>query len=263
MLEHTFVHLPGVGPVTERSLWTQGILTWHHALDETTAPPRFSLSRWDLCRRMIAQSVRSLEVGDHRHFAESLPCSEHWRAYPEFRYRTAFLDIETTGLGASDQVTVVGLYDGVRTSTFVADDNLDQLPEALAQYCLLVTYNGACFDLPFLLRRFPGLTLDQLHIDLRYPLRRMGLSGGLKHIERRVGLQRAPEVAGLDGWDAVRLWREYQTGSEEALHTLIRYNTADIENLEDLMQLAYEGMRRLVGLPSGLSQSEEAWQHER
>jgi uncharacterized protein YprB with RNaseH-like and TPR domain len=249
MLEHTFIHLPGVGEVTERSLWEQGILTWHVALDRPRPPARFSGGRWELCRRMLGECIRCLETGDHRHFAACLPGSQHWRTYREFRRRTAFLDIETTGLGALDQVTVVGLYDGVRTTTFVAGDNLDELPEALAQYCLLVTYNGATFDLPFLLRRFPGLDLDHLHVDLRYPLRRLGLRGGLKHIEQRVGLRRDPEVAGLDGWDAVRLWREYQAGSETALATLIKYNTADIENLEHLMELAYRGMRRAAGLP--------------
>ncbi len=249
MLEHTFIHLPRVGAIRERALWGQGILTWQDALGAPGSPGGFSPRRWESCLRIVEQSVRCLEAGDHRHFAGCLRHADHWRAYPEFRRRTAFLDIETTGLGASDEVTVVGLYDGVRTSTFVAGDNLDQLAEALAQYSLLVTYNGATFDLPFLLRRFPGLALDQLHVDLRYPLRRLGLSGGLKRVEGLVGLKRDPEVAGLDGWDAVRLWREYQAGSDKSLATLIKYNTADIENLEHLMLIAYEGMRREAGLP--------------
>ncbi len=263
MLEHTFIHLPGVGSVTERSLWAQGILTWADALDEDRPPGGFSQTRWDLCRRTLDESSRCLASRDHCHFARCLPAREHWRAYSHFRPHAAYLDIETTGLGHYHEVTVVGLYDGVRTATFIAGDNLDQLPEALTECSLLITYNGATFDLPFLRRRFPGLVFDQLHVDLRYPLHRLGLRGGLKSIERRVGLERAPEVAGLDGWDAVRLWREYQAGNEASLETLIKYNTADIENLEHLMRLVYEGLRREAGLPTHRADAEEGAQHGR
>ena len=119
--------------------------------------------------------------------------------------------------------------------------------EHIDQFDDLRTHNKALQSLD-LVDRIP-LALDQLHVDLRYPLRRLGLSGGLKHVEGLVGLKRDPEVAGLDGWDAVRLWREYQAGSDKSLATLIKYNTADIENLEHLMLIAYEGMRREAGLP--------------
>jgi len=263
MLEHTFLHIPGVGFTTERSLWHQGILTWTDALGEDGPPAGFSQGRWDLCRRALEESSRCLAARDHFHFAGCLPAREQWRAYSHFHPRTAYLDIETTGLGHYHEVTVVGLYDGVRTATFLAGDNLDQLPEALEEYSLLVTFNGASFDLPFLERRFPGLVFDQLHVDLRYPLRRLGLSGGLKSIERRVGLEREPEVAGLDGWDAVRLWHEYQAGNEASLETLIKYNTADIENLEHLMQLVYVRLRRQTGLPTDTPDTGEGGQHGR
>ncbi len=82
-----------------------------------------------------------------------------------------------------------------------------------------------------------------------YPLRSLGLSGGLKAVEQRVGLQRAPDVAGLDGWDAVRLWRRWESGSRESLDLLVRYNTADIVNLEHLMKLTYRSMRETLKLP--------------
>jgi hypothetical protein len=34
----------------------------------------------------------------HIYFANNLQKKEHWRAYREFREKTIFLDIETTGL---------------------------------------------------------------------------------------------------------------------------------------------------------------------
>ncbi|MEA3400831.1 MAG: ribonuclease H-like domain-containing protein [Armatimonadota bacterium] len=249
MLEHTFLHLPGVGEKTERSLWEQGIVTWADAIDSGACPTGFSSGRWGQTCRLLEQSLRSLQRGDHRHFAEALASAEHWRAWRDFRRGAAYLDIETTGCSSHDQVTVVGLYDGVRTCSFISGDNLDQLPEVISQYSMLVTFNGSSFDVPFLRRRFPGLQFDHLHVDLMHVLRRLGLRGGLKAIERRVGIARHSDIAHLDGWDAVRLWREWCRGSDESLELLVRYNTADIENLERLAGLAYRQLRSSLRLP--------------
>jgi len=249
MLEQTFVHLPAIGETTERCLWEGGVMTWADALGSTGPPRGFSVPRWEFTQRLLEGSVRALACQNHMHFSVGLKNKDHWRAWPEFQTRAAFLDIETTGLTSADIVTVVGLYDGTRTTTFIAGENLDELPEALDQYGMLVTYNGASFDLPFLARCIPGLRFPQLHVDLMHPLRRLGLRGGLKAIEQRVGLKRAPDVAGIDGWDAVRLWHEWEAGSESSLELLVRYNTADIENLEHLMKLTYSGMRETLRLP--------------
>jgi uncharacterized protein YprB with RNaseH-like and TPR domain len=238
MLTRSFVHIPGVGQVTERRLWQAGIRSWPQALALPAPPPGFSVARWKLITDTLRESARNLSVGEHRYFARLLHAREHWRAFPDFRGRVGYLDIETDGMSASSRVTVVGIYDGRRTRTYVAGDNLDQLPEDLSQYALLVTYNGAAFDLPFLRRRF-GEIFDQLHVDLRFCLGRVGYQGGLKEIERRLGVSREDAVQGLDGEDAVWLWREYQRGSQEALELLVAYNRADVENLEKLMEFAY------------------------
>jgi len=66
----------------------------------------------------------------------------------------------------------------------------------------------------------------------------VGLKGGLKGVERAVGIARPGDLAQLDGWDAVRLWREHLGGSPESLRTLVRYNTEDILNLEPLLDIA-------------------------
>lgn len=52
----------------------------------------------------------------------------------------------------------------------------------------MITFNGGPFDLPFIRRQFPGIKLPPAHIDLRFFLRQLGLRGGLKAIERRLGL---------------------------------------------------------------------------
>ncbi len=66
----------------------------------------------------------------------------------------------------------------------------------------------------------------------------MGLRGGLKLVERRLGLDRG-DVAGLDGWDAVRLWQRYEFYDDlRALRTLLDYNAADVTGLEYLAEYA-------------------------
>lgn len=238
MLEETFVHLPAVGPRTEARLWQAGIADWATALASGSAPG-IGRARWAALQRILEDCRRSLQARDHRYFAERLARRYHWRTWPDFRHAAACLDIETTGLHQAAQVTVVGVYDGLRVHSFVLGDNLDLLPEFLDQFALIVTFNGATFDVPFLRRRFPHLELAQLHVDLRYALREAGISGGLKSIERRLGLARDDDIAQLDGLDAVRLWQEYVRGDEQALELLVRYNAADVANLETLAEHAY------------------------
>jgi uncharacterized protein YprB with RNaseH-like and TPR domain len=69
------------------------------------------------------------------------------------------------------------------------------------------------------------------------------MRGGLKKIEVDNGIQRPAEIAGLNGYDAVLLWRRHLRGSHEALEKLIAYNRADVVNLERLTEIADQGLR--------------------
>ncbi len=239
MLTKTFLHIPKIGSKTERRLWSCGLTDWHKALSHTDRVPGFSRRRWyEVCSH-LGSSLRSLEAGDHAYFAATLPSAEHWRAYSSFHNRTAYLDIETTGMGPGAQITVIGIYDGARTATYVAGDNLAEFAEHISHFNMLVTFNGLTFDLPYLRRAFPQVAWDHLHCDLRYALGRLGLHGGLKSIERSLGIARGEDIEGLAGDDAVRLWYEYLAGKEESLVRLVEYNTADVENLQSLMDYAY------------------------
>jgi len=249
MLESTFVHVPGVGAVTERRIWERGLQTWTAFLADPGAArlPGRTTTR---IAEVVASSLDRLRQGDHAFFSSALPRRDHWRAYPEFRHRIGYLDIETTSL-EGDDVTLIGIYDGRDLRVYQKDVDLRQFADDIGSYGLLVTYYGACFDLPFLQRRFPGLRFDQLHIDLCPALRRVGLTGGLKGVEARLGIRRSPETAGLGGWDAVRLWREWERGSREALALLQRYHREDVTHLKDLLDYAYPRLRALAGFPPG------------
>ena len=72
-----------------------------------------------------------------------------------------------------------------------------------------------------------------------YPLRRIGLTGGLKAIEKKLGIQRTDDTVDITGFDAVRLWHEYERGNEESLDLLLEYNREDIVNLETIINKTY------------------------
>ncbi len=238
-LRNTFVHIPGVGYSTERRLWEDGAQSWDDFREMKDALD-FRSNLKDTILSALITSEKSLQTKDQTYFTATLPKREYWRAYPDFKQETAFLDIETTGLDADrHMVTVIGLYDGYETTSFIHGDNLKDFTSTVKKFKVLVTFNGARFDLPFLQKTFPGLRFDQLHIDLRYPLRRLGFVGGLKAIEKRIGIKRSDTTKDLSGWDAVKLWRAYEQGESEALETLIEYNAEDVKNLETLIDLSY------------------------
>lgn len=143
----------------------------------------------------------------------------------------AYLDIETSYDGA---LTVVGLWrpHGGLSQWVSPDIGSVELLEALSGAQALYTYNGHRFDLPVIHRRL-GLNLRRLFAsrDLMYDCWRRGLYGGLKAVERQLGIPRS--LPHLDGRDAMRLWAAYvDRGEEEALELLLRYNREDVENLD-------------------------------
>jgi len=247
MLNASFIHIPGVGAKTEQRIWSAGVTSWRSFLADPSAAG-LSAAATARIARSVEESLLRLDRSDHRFFASRLARREHWRAYPEFVDRIAYLDIETTSLDGDD-VTIIGLSDGRDIRVYQKGKDLEQFCEDIGGYGLIVTFFGSCFDVPFLCRRFPDLAFDHLHIDLCHALRRLGLTGGLKSIERRLGITRAPETEGLDGWDAVRLWREWERGSQEALDLLLAYNREDVRNMQLLLDYAYPRLREKSGFP--------------
>jgi uncharacterized protein YprB with RNaseH-like and TPR domain len=243
MLKNTFLHIPGIGPRREAALHAQGIATWAQFL----ARPHESR----LSRSLIPVAVERLEESSFRlgareaaFFDRWLPPRERWRMWGDFAQEAVFLDIETTGMTAPlDYVTVVGLHDAQGTHSLIRGENLFMLPERLAKYRLIVTFNGAQFDLPFLKSHMGDIFSHHGHIDLRFVLRRLGYRGGLKSIEHQLGMRRPRELEGVDGLEAVRLWRCYLGGDEKSLERLVAYNRHDVENLRPLMEFAYEKLR--------------------
>lgn len=236
MLINTFIHIPGIGPATEKKIWLSNVLNWTD--EKRFASLNLSASKIEEMKIFAKKSHQQLENNNPNFFEALLPSNQHFRLFPEFRQSCAYLDIETTGLSASSQITTIALYNGMDIKYFVQGKNLASFLDEIQKYKVLVTYNGRSFDIPFIEEYF-NVKLPHSQIDLRYILQHLGFKGGLKKCEKALGIDRE-ELDGVDGYFAVLLWNEYRRNkNEKALETLLAYNIEDVINLEILMIKSY------------------------
>ncbi len=236
MLKHTFCHIQGIGVKTETRLWNEGILCW----DDWQEQSGIKLSKQSRMEipKIFETSLDALKNNDPNFFCDRLASSDQWRIFPQFRNSTAYIDIETTGLGIDAEITTIALYNGTKVFYYVNGRNLDEFIGDVQQYAVLVSYNGKSFDVP-VIENFFRIKLNQAHIDLRYVLSRLGYKGGLKGCEKQMGISRGV-LNGVDGYFAVLLWSQYENyNDEKALETLLAYNIEDTVNLERLLVEAY------------------------
>jgi uncharacterized protein YprB with RNaseH-like and TPR domain len=246
LLRQTFIHVPGIGKTTERALWNQGCTDWDAYLSSSGKFLTGSADRGAV-RAFVQQSHFSLATLEHQFFSRNLGLREAWRAYDAFKHSCVYLDIETDGTS----VTTIGMYDGSSFTCLLKGQSLENFRDEISRYSMIVTFCGGTFDIPILQKAFRGIIFDQIHVDLCPVLRKVGLRGGLKKIEKEVGIQRPPEVEGLSGFDAVILWRRfYGLGDEVALDKLIAYNREDCINLERLAEIAFEKMKEATLAPA-------------
>ena len=226
----------------QHRLWQSGIFSW----DDFLAAEKiwgFSKLRKKAIDEQFWELKQHLKQLNGEYFARRLPFSHHWLLFPEFKSVTAFIDIETSGIGEQAYTTVVGIASLSGYQSLVRGVNLDQLnlQKALAPYKMLVSFYGSGFDLPFLKREFPDLPIYYLpHFDLCLSGRKVGLRGGLKKVEKQLGIIRPPEVCDLGGYEAVMLWEDYLAGNQRALERLLLYNREDTVNLVSLAKIIYQ-----------------------
>jgi uncharacterized protein YprB with RNaseH-like and TPR domain/predicted nuclease with RNAse H fold/dephospho-CoA kinase len=255
MLTSTFRHFKGIGAKTERDLWRSGVCTW----EAFEAKSAIQLSMFDVASAddeitQVSMSQRALDREDAEYFAHHLPRPEHYRIALGFPSQTLFLDIETTGLSRYyDTITLVGWSIGGKYGVYIKGDDTGPLRKALADAKAIVTFNGSLFDIPFLHYEFSDLRIPSAHVDLRFLARRVGLVGGQKEIESRVGLQRPGVLAQLRGEAAPLLWHKYRKGDLESLKLLISYNHADIEGMKFVLDTVVERLMALGQFPKQIN----------
>src|SRR4030067_1489660 len=206
MIKNTFILIPGIGEKTEEYLWKKGILTWDDLKRRNNANG-LSGTRKRIINDYLNRSEKALNKKQGSFFAEFLPQTEYWRLFKQFHNKTLFLDIETTGLSQYyDAITIIGTFDGQRIKIFMKDNNLDEISEYLRNYEIIVTFNRKMFDIPFIKKEFPDIKIPPIHIDLRFLLKSLGITGPLKEIEKKMKIPRAELVREISSRDAAVLW---------------------------------------------------------
>lgn len=239
MIQNTFLFLEKVKKGIERNLYNQGINDWDSFLNENQIKGIGRIRKLYYNRKLL-EARKALYHQDSLYFKKMLPSSEYYRLYDFFKDDAVFLDIETTGLDIkNDDITIFGLFDGIETKTMVKgiNFNINLLKDELKKYKLIVTFNGASFDIPFINKLYPGLLPDIPNFDVKVIADRLGLNGGLKNIEKTLGIKRNNIIERLHGGDALTLWRMYRaTRDDYYLKLLVEYNEEDIINLKTIAE---------------------------
>lgn len=226
MIRNTFIFLDKIGEAKEKQLWQQGVREWNDFLEK-----EITCVKKEKHEAQIKEAKTRLFLDDAEYFAKILPQKYHWRLWEHYKDEACFLDIETCG----NLLTTIGMFNGTETKTMMFPNiNKDALIKELEKYKIIVTYNGASFDIPFLEKYF-GWKNQLPHIDLRGVCSKTGLTGGLKEIEKQLQIKRAKEVDGMTGMQAAALWEAYRkTGNKDYANLIVQYNEEDCINLKSI-----------------------------
>ena len=237
-LFNSFTFVKGIGLKTETTLRELGINCWNDVIKKQR-PELFSKQKWQALWNGVKSVIGALKILDVSQLTSLIPKVQHWKMIPNFIDRIAYLDIETTGLSPHySYITTIAVYDGKRVHDFVRGDNLNDFPKFISKFPAIVTFYGKAFDIPFIKQEM-GIDFNQIHFDVCFLLRGLGIKGGLKRIEKRFGISRG-SLEDLDGYTAVLLWKKFKKShKKEYLETLLAYNNEDVINLEFLLYKTY------------------------
>ncbi len=249
MLEATFQLVSGIDEKVESRLWKSGITRWGDLL-ELNSHPHIARNHLKKLKAEIREYQSALENKRFDQLLARMPRKLIWRLFPNLREDILYFDVEATGLDKDkDSITTIATYNGKEIKLFVAGENLNQFPEYADNYSAIATFDGARLDIPLINRQL-NYFFSQIHFDLFYISRSLRVYGGLKKIERRIGVDRDPLIQEIDGTFAIFLWKEYQeTRDPKFLETLLSYNIEDVIHLEEMLYIFYNELRKKYGLP--------------
>jgi uncharacterized protein len=234
-VQETFVLCKGIGPKADAKIRQSGILNWQMAIDCPELLP-LSPKKTESLLSELEGLIEDLNKSRWEQLVQKLPNCEHWRVLEDRQKTCSYFDIETDGLSMYEgSPTVICCLHKGKMHTYIQGENLDDFPELLLDIDQLVSFNGASFDVPYIQTYFNIPTLPCAHVDLRWICHHKGLKGGLKSIEKELGLIRDDDIDGVDGMEAVWLWERYERyGDNASLKRLVKYCQADVWGLEVL-----------------------------
>jgi len=163
-----------------------------------------------------------------------------------------FFDLETTGLGASEQVYpfLIGaarqLGDKCELTTWFADTPAGE-EEMLAAFLhhakgkVLVSFNGKSFDLPLVLRRAEKYGLanslhESVHIDLFHTIRRIFPEKPARLVDAEARLLQFTRAGDISGAAVAQAYFEYlHFGKSDLRDAILQHNVSDVLSLVSLL----------------------------
>ncbi len=234
MIDSAFLHFSGIGKKNRDRLLQAGIIDWESALLKTEQIP-FKGEKKEKFLLEIENNLQAHKDQNIRFFTEKFHPLDKWRILSEYFERTSYFDIETDGI--YNRITTISVYHKGKVYSFTKYKNLDDFLDILEDIDLIVSFNGASFDIPVVLQNFRIPSFPVPHVDLRWVCYHEGVRGGLKEIEKKLNILRPMDLQGADGMEAIRLWFQWiEWKDKQALIRLVRYCSADVLSLVKLTE---------------------------
>ena len=243
--------LSGIGPVGELLLKRQGYVT----VEDLRHHPRWRVQACDYMRLVDEGEVGSVQRWLGQRFSMSNPLLHYLAGFCSDQ-GFAIVDIETLGL-SERPIILLGIAKPEKGRVCVTQFLLrDISEEASALWALvsrlksgvaLITYNGRCFDVPYIGQRLAyygleGHSLDNLNFDLlpftRRALRSKLANCKLKTVEKYLGISRGVDVPGAL---VPHFYDTYvRTKNVGPLVPIVEHNRQDLLTLGVLFSKLYE-----------------------
>ncbi|XME02919.1 ribonuclease H-like domain-containing protein [Lachnospiraceae bacterium C1.1] len=173
---------------------------------------------------------------------------------PADLYRTAFFDIETTGLSREYSMLYLAGFvyfedNKWKYRQFLAENEEDEFRTLLAMrefmknFDLLISFNGESFDLPFILARYDKYAINALlpkSFDIYRAVKPFKSLLGLenmkqKSIERFLSVDREDKMNGGELIDVY--WNYAKNHGKKERSLLLLHNADDIAGMPELLQI--------------------------
>jgi uncharacterized protein len=244
--------LSGIGPAREKTLKQQGYRT----IESLATHPKWRKPAGEFLRLVDSKDVSKLQARLRRSLPKSHPLSHYLAGFCR-NEDFAIIDIETLGLFGRP-IILVGLANvakrGVRTRQFLVRDvseeacALWEFTSRLREGSAFVSFNGRCFDLPFMRERmaYYGLTVQEVfgnpHFDvLHFARRALGdklVNCRLETVEKYLGIHRGVNIPGAL---VPEFYDSYQrSGNVGPLVAIVEHNKQDLVTLAQLFCSLYK-----------------------
>ena len=244
--------LPGIGPMRAQMLRHQGYLS----IENLASHPKWRKTATEFLRLLESKDISALESRLRKSLPKSHPLSHYLAGFCRDE-NFAIIDIETMGLFGRPIILVGAasvVKKGIRTRQFLVRDvseeacALFEFVSNLKSDAAFVSFNGRCFDVPFIRERlaFYGLDLEQVfenpHFDvLHFARRALGnkLSNcRLETVEKYLGIRRGVNIPGAL---VPEFYDEYQrSGNVGPLVAIVEHNKQDLVTLAQLFCSLYQ-----------------------